>query len=54
MIQKITEASLNINSNAIFSIEILPDQTIDDCTIIWHEGTSEISREDIKTEMDKL
>ena len=24
------------------------------CTILWQEGTAEISREDIKTEMDKL
>tara|TARA_Y100000592_G_C5371056_1_gene268554 strand:- start:75 stop:239 length:165 start_codon:yes stop_codon:yes gene_type:complete len=54
MIKKITEAILNINSNAIFSIQILKDQTVDDCTIVWHEGTTEISRADIKAEMDKL
>jgi len=24
------------------------------CTILWHDGTEEISREDIKTEYDKL
>ena len=53
MIKQITEAILSINSNAIFSIQILPDQTVDDCTIIWHEGTTEISRADIKEEMDK-
>tara|TARA_B100000519_G_C13916527_1_gene284711 strand:+ start:169 stop:330 length:162 start_codon:yes stop_codon:yes gene_type:complete len=53
MIEQITKAILNINSNAIFSIEILPDQTVDDCTIVWHEGTTEISRADIKAEMEK-
>ena len=52
MIRDITEAILRINSNAIFSIEILPNQTIDDCTIIWHKGTTEISRADIKAEME--
>lgn len=54
MIKQITEAILRLNSNAIFSVEVLPDQTVDDCTIIWHEGTPEISRANIKTEMDKL
>ena len=53
MIKQITEAILNINSNAVFSIQILPEQTVDDCTIIWHEATTEISRADIKAEMEK-
>ena len=53
MIRDITEAILRLNSNAIFTIEMSSDQTVDDCTIIWHEGTTEISRADIKAEMEK-
>ena len=52
-LKDITEAIQRLNPNAIFSIEILPDQTVDDCTIVWHEGTTEISRADIKAEMEK-
>ncbi len=54
MIKKVTEAILKINANAIFVVEINQGQTVDDCTIVWLEGTPEISRVDIKTEMDKL
>ena len=52
-LKDITEAIQRLNSNAVFSIEILPDQSVDDCTIVWHEGTTEISRADIKAEMEK-
>ena len=51
-LKDITEAIQRLNLNAVFSIEVLPDQTVDDCTIIWHEGTTEISRADIKAEME--
>jgi len=51
IIKNITESILRINSNAIFSVSIEENQTVDNCTITWHEGTQEISRADIKTEM---
>ena len=51
-LKDITEAIQRLNPNAVFSIEVLPDQTVDDCTIVWHEGTTEISRTDIKAEME--
>ena len=54
LIKNITEAILIINSNAIFSVSIEENQTVDNCIITWHEGTQEISRADIKAEMDKL
>ena len=53
MIKEITEAILRINSNAKFSVHREENETVDDCTIIWQEGTTEISRADIKTEMEK-
>ena len=51
-LKDITEAIQRLNPNAVFSIEVLPDQTVDDCTIVWHEGTTDISRTDIKAEME--
>ena len=51
MIKKIIQAITNINSNAKFRIF---GSDIDTCTIIWEEGTTEISKKDIKAEMDNL
>ena len=51
MIEKIIQAITNINSNAKFRIF---GSDIDTCTSIWEEGTTEISKKDIKAEMDKL
>ena len=51
MIEKIIQAITNINSNAKFRIF---GSDIDTCTIIWEEGTTEISKKDIKAEMDKF
>ena len=53
MIKDINEAILRINPNAVFMVSIEPNQTIDDCIIVWDEGTTEISRADIKAEMEK-
>ena len=53
-IQKISKAITNINSSAIFSIREVTDVTLDGVEIEWHEGTTSISKADIKTEMDKL
>tara|TARA_B100000214_G_scaffold295352_1_gene225127 strand:- start:311 stop:475 length:165 start_codon:yes stop_codon:yes gene_type:complete len=54
MIKDITEAILRINSNAEFSVHREENETVDDCTIIWKDGTEEISRADIKAEMDNV
>ena len=52
MIKQIAEAILRINPNAKMSIHIEENETVDDCLIFWREGTTEISREDIKAEME--
>ena len=52
MIKEITEAIHRINPDAKISIHRLEHQTVDDCLIFWREGTPEISREDIKAEME--
>ena len=51
MIEKIIQAISNINADAKFRIF---GSDIDTCTIIWEEGTAEISKDEIKKEMDKL
>jgi len=47
----IIEAILSLNANA--KCEVI-GADIDDCQINWLEGTAEISKADIKTEMDRL
>ena len=47
----IEEAIIAINSNAGVSID---GSDINTCTIIWSAGTSEISKEDIKSKMAEL
>ena len=49
--KRVSEAILKINSDAIFSVQNNLD--LDNCKIEWHEGTTPISKEDIKIEMDK-
>ena len=51
--KEITEAIHRINPDAKMSIHIEEGDTIDNCIIIWRDGTTEISRADIKTEMEK-
>ena len=53
-IKKILNAITNINSNAIYSIREVTDVTLDGVEIEWHEGTTPISKADIKTEMERL
>ena len=50
--KRVSDAILVINPNAIFSV--INNLDIDNCEIEWLEGTTPISKEDIKTEMDKL
>ena len=48
---KIFDAIISINPDARV---VIRGRDIDTCTIEWHNGTAEISKEDIKEEMDKL
>ncbi len=48
---KIQEAIISINNNAEYSIK---GTDIDTCEITWLNGTSEISKADIKTKMAQL
>ena len=48
---KIFDAILSINPDARV---VIRGADIDTCEIEWHNGTTEISKEDIKTEMEKL
>ena len=52
-LDKVYYAVLRINPDAKMSIHIEQGETVDNCIIIWREGTDEISRADIKTEMEK-
>ena len=48
---KMAKAIKTLNSNAVWKSE---GTSWDDVVIEWLEGTNPISKEDIKTEMDKL
>ena len=48
---KIFDAILSINPDARV---VIRGADIDTCEIEWHKGTAEISKEDIKAEMEKL
>ena len=50
-IHKITEAIMTLNPSAKITVQ---GDDIDTCKIEWFEGTPEISKADIKTEMDRL
>jgi len=51
--KKIITAIMNINSNAKVIVHSKNDD-LDKSEIIWLDDTTPISKEDIKTEMDKL
>ena len=48
----VIKAILNINSDA--KITVRGDDNLDTCEIDWLDGTTPISKEDIKIEWDKL
>ena len=48
---KIFDAIISINSDARV---VIRGRDKDTCTIEWHNGTAEISKEDIKAAMEKL
>mgnify|MGYP003140832125 FL=1 len=50
---KVIDAIKVINPNASVTVYGDSDSVLT-CTILWLEGTEEISRENIKEEMDKL
>tara|TARA_R100000234_G_C4934208_1_gene149888 strand:- start:3 stop:173 length:171 start_codon:yes stop_codon:yes gene_type:complete len=52
--QKLSQAIKNINSDAIYTVREVTDVTLDGVEIEWLDGTTPISKDDIKEEMDKL
>ena len=54
MIIHMGDAILSLNSNALFNIKAPSGVDIDNAEIDWLEGTTPISKEDIKAEMDNL
>ena len=49
--KSVIQAILVLNSNA--KVVVRGDDDIDNCEIEWLDGTTPISKEDIKTEMEK-
>jgi hypothetical protein len=50
--KSVIKAILVLNSNA--KVAVRGDDNLDTCEIEWLEGTTPISKEDIKVEWDKL
>lgn len=50
--KSVIKAILVLNSNA--KVVVKGDDNLDTCEIEWLDGTVEISKADIKVEMDKL
>ena len=48
----VTDAVMSLNSNA--KVSIIDIRDIDNAQFDWLEGTTPISREDIKAEMERL
>lgn len=54
MIIHMGDAILSLNSNALFNIKAPSGVDIDNAEINWLEGTTPISKADIKAEMERL
>ena len=52
MIIKVIDAILSLNANA--KVVVRNNIDIDNCEIEWLDGTSEISKADIKAEIERL
>ena len=52
MTVKVIDAILSLNSNA--KVVVKDNNDIDNCEIDWYEGTTEISKTDIRTEQIRL
>ena len=52
MIIKVFDAILSLNADA--KVVVRNNADIDNCEIEWLDGTSEISKADIKTEQERL
>ena len=50
----VLDAILSLNPDARGGTNVRKNDDIDNCVITWKEGISEISKEDIKAEMDRL
>tara|TARA_R100001440_G_C2468112_1_gene111156 strand:+ start:466 stop:636 length:171 start_codon:yes stop_codon:yes gene_type:complete len=53
-VEKIMKAILTINSDAKVYVRMNTENTLATAEIEWLDGTAPISKDDIKTEMDKL
>ena len=53
-VEKIMKAILTINSDAKVYVRMNTENTLATAEIEWLDGTTPISKEDIKEEMDKL
>ena len=53
-VEKIMKAILTINSDAKVYVKMNTENTLTTAEIEWLDGTTPISKEDIKEEMDKL
>ena len=53
-VEKIMKAILTINSDAKVYVRMNTENTLTTAEIEWLDGTAPISKDDIKTEMDKL
>ena len=49
---KVIDAILSLNSNA--KVVVKDNNDIDNCEIDWYEGTTEISKTDIRAEQTRL
>jgi|TARA_R110000868_G_scaffold219038_1_gene469855 hypothetical protein len=52
MTVKVIDAILSLNSNA--KVVVKDNNDIDNCEIDWYEGTTEISKTDIRAEQTRL
>ena len=50
----VLDAILSLNPDARGGTIVRKNDDIDNCVITWKDGISEISKEDIKAEMDRL
>ena len=51
---RIAEAIKAINPNAEFYIDWQKNDTVETCSLVWSDGTAEISRADIQTKLTEL
>ena len=50
----LSKAILSINPDANFFVDWQKNDTVETCSLVWKEGTPEISRADIQTKLTEL